>query len=210
MTISALINRTKYNAFRWRYQSSVAKKLALALGMAIVTGLLAQVRFALPFTPVPLTGQTFGVLLAGVLLGQWWGAISMLLYVALGVAGVPLFTGWGSGIAWLAGPTGGYLIGFVLAALFIGFVSDRFVKARRFPAMLGLFLTADFLLIYIPGLAGLYLWSNFISHNHATLLSVFMMGAVPFFIGDALKAIAAAAAASAITPKTAFDKRQNE
>jgi biotin transport system substrate-specific component len=203
-------DRIRYNAFCWRTELSIVQKLALALGMTIVTGLLAQVRFALPFTPVPITGQTFGVLLAGVLLGQWWGGISMLLYVALGIAGVPLFTGWGSGIAWIAGPTGGYLVGFVLAALFVGFITDRFVKVRRFPAMLGLFLVADFLIIYIPGLAGLYFWSNLISHNHATLLSVVMMGAVPFFIGDALKAGAAAAIASTITPKIAFGKRETE
>jgi biotin transport system substrate-specific component len=200
-------DRIRYNAFSWRTELSITKKLALALGMALVTGMLAQVRFALPFTPVPITGQTFGVLLAGVLLGQWWGGISMLLYVALGIAGVPLFTGWGSGIAWLAGPTGGYLVGFVLAALFIGFITDRFVKARRFPAMLGLFLAADFLIIYIPGLTGLYIWSNLASHNNASLLSVVLMGAVPFFIGDALKAVAAAAAASAVTPKMDFTKR---
>jgi biotin transport system substrate-specific component len=203
-------DRIRYNAFSWRTELSITKKLALALGMALVTGMLAQVRFALPFTPVPITGQTFGVLLAGVLLGQWWGGISMLLYVALGIAGVPLFTGWGSGIAWLAGPTGGYLVGFVLAALFIGFITDRFVKARRFPAMLGLFLAADFLIIYIPGLTGLYIWSNLASHNNASLLSVVLMGAVPFFIGDALKAVAAAAAASAVTPKMDFTKRHKK
>jgi len=203
-------DRIRYKAFGWRTELSVAKKLALALGMALATGLLAQARIALPFTPVPLTGQTFGVLLAGVLLGQWWGGISMLLYVALGIAGVPLFTGWGSGLAWLAGPTGGYLIGFVLAALLIGFVTDSFVKARQFPAMLGLFLAADFLVVYIPGLAGLYLWSNVLSNHHATLLAVFNMGAVPFFIGDAIKAVAAAATASATTPKTAYGKRRSD
>ena len=65
------------NAWQWRRELSWIKKLSLALGMACLVGLLAQARIPLPWTPIPVTGQTFGVLLAAVLLGQWWGGISM-------------------------------------------------------------------------------------------------------------------------------------
>lgn len=69
MAIAARINQTKYDVFRWRSELSVPKKLALAFGVAGIVGLLAQVRFPLPWSPVPITGQTFAVLLAGVLWG---------------------------------------------------------------------------------------------------------------------------------------------
>ncbi len=69
MDITARINRTKYDVFRWRYELSIPKKLTLALGIACLAGLLAQVRIPLPWSPIPISGQTFAVLLAGVLLG---------------------------------------------------------------------------------------------------------------------------------------------
>ncbi len=68
MEIAGRISRAKYDIFRWRYELSVPKKLALALGMACIVGLLAQIRIVIPWSPVPVTGQTFAVLLAGVLL----------------------------------------------------------------------------------------------------------------------------------------------
>ena len=97
----------RYNAYRWRYELSLIKKIALVLGMAGVTGLAAQIRFPLPWTPVPITGQTFAVLLVGVLLGRWYGGLSLATYAVLGVAGLPWFTGWSGGIGHLAGPTWG-------------------------------------------------------------------------------------------------------
>ena len=125
MTISARIERTRYTCFHWRFEQSIPMKLLLALGMAAVTGLLAQVRVPLPWTPVPITGQTLAVLLAGVALGKWWGGASMFIYAGLGVAGVPWFQGWGGGLSHLAGPTGGYIVGFILAALFLGYFTDK-------------------------------------------------------------------------------------
>jgi len=88
--------------------------------MACVTGLLAQIKISLPWTPVPITGQTFAVLLTGVLLGRWWGGISQVIYVVMGVVGIPWFAGLSGGYSALIGPSGGYIIGFILAALFLG------------------------------------------------------------------------------------------
>ena len=205
MELAARINQTKFEVFRWRYELSIPKKLALALGIALLTGLAAQLRIQLPWSPVPITGQTFAVLLAGVLLGKWWGGVSLALYAGLGIAGVPWFTGFGSGLGHLAGPTGGYIIGFVFAALFLGYFTDKYVRARSFVSMLALMLFANFVLIYVPGLLQFGLWLNIVKGQPVTLSSLLMMGAIPFIVGDITKAVLAAAIARGITPKMAYN-----
>jgi len=205
MEIAARIDRTKYDVFRWRYELSVLKKIALALGLACLTGLVAQIRIVLPWSPVPVTGQTFAVLLAGVLLGRWWGGISLAIYAGLGAAGVPWFTGWGSGLGYLGGPTGGYIIGFMLAALFLGHLTDTYIRSRSFLSMLALMLFANFILIYVPGLLQLGLWLNLVKGEPATFTTLLSMGALPFIAGDITKAIMAAAIARGITPKSAYN-----
>lgn len=206
----------RYQAFRWRYELSIAKKIGLALGIAALTGLLAQARFYLPWTPVPITGQTFAVLLAGVLLGRWWGGASQALYAGLGIAGVPWFAGWHGGIAYFTGPTMGYMIGFILAALFLGHFTDSFINSRRFFPMLGLMLFANFVFIHGLGL----LWLNTFSYEASLasktalgfgpyegrgLLPLLMIGTIPFIVGDIIKAVAAAALTKGITPKEAYN-----
>jgi len=205
MAIAARINQSKYDVFRWRYELSVPKKLALAVGMACLTGLLAQIRIMLPWSPVPLTGQTFAVLLAGVLLGRWWGGISLAIYAGLGAAGLPWFSGWSSGVGYLAGPTGGYIIGFILAALFLGYFTDTFVRSRSFISMLALMLFANFVLIYGPGMLQLGLWVNLVKGEPVTFATLLGMGAVPFIAGDVTKAVIAAAIARGVTPKLAYN-----
>lgn len=206
MEIAARINRTKYDVFRWRCELSIPKKLALALGIACLTGLLAQVRFLLPWSPVPVTGQTFAVLLAGVLLGRWWGGTSLAMYAGLGAAGVPWFAGWSSGVGYLVGPTGGYILGFILAALFLGHFTDTYVRSRSFLSMLGLMLFANFVLIYVPGLFHLGLWLNVVKGEPVTFITLLGMGAFPFIAGDITKAVIAAAIAKGITPKLAYNR----
>lgn len=195
----------RYNAYRWRYELSTTKKVALALGMACIVGLAAQVRIPLPWTPVPITLQTLAVLLAGVILGRWWGGISLAIYAGLGAAGLPWFTGWSGGVGHLAGPTGGYIIGFVLAALFLGHFTDKYIRARSFLSMLGLMLFANFALIYIPGLLQLHLWLSLVKGEVVGFYQVLVMGFFPFIAGDVAKAIAAAAIARGITPKQAYN-----
>ena len=209
MTIGTRINEAKYNVFKWRYELSIPKKLTLALGVAILTGLLAQLRFYLPWSPVPLTGQTFGALFAGIALGTWWGGISMALYAGLGAAGVPWFQGWQGGFAYLAGPTGGYIIGFIFAALFLGYFTDKFVRARSFFAMLGLMLFANFILIYGPGLLQLNLWLTNVKGTPVEFSQLLTMGAIPFIAGDITKAVFAALIARGVTPKKAYAKEQD-
>jgi len=201
MAIAARISRTKYDVFRWRYELSIPKKLTLALGVACIAGLLAQVRFVLPWSPVPITGQTFAVLLAGVLLGRRWGGVSMAVYGGLGVAGVPWFSGWASGL----GATGGYIIGFVFAALFLGYFTDKYIRSRSFLSMLGLMLFANFILIYVPGLVWLGLWLGAVNGEPVAFITLLGMGAIPFIAGDITKAVLAAAIARGVTPKLAYN-----
>lgn len=190
----------RYNLFKWRCEASLIHKIILAFAMACVTGIAAQVRIPLPWTPVPISAQTFAVLLSGVLLGGWYGGLSQVFYIGAGIAGVPWFSGGGSGIAYISGPTGGYIIGFILAALFIGYFIDRFVRARGFFAIFVLMFFANFVLIHLPGLLQLSVVTGV--RNIYKLLS---MGTLPFIVGDVAKVLAAAALAKGITPKQAYN-----
>jgi biotin transport system substrate-specific component len=186
----------------------VAQKLLLALGMAGVTGLIAQAVVPLPWTPVPITGQVFAVLLSGILLGRRYGGLSQVFYVGLGAAGLPWFAGWSGGASIFTGATGGYLIGFILAALLIGHISDKYVGSRNFFPMLGLMMFANFAIIHGLGLLwlGHFLGTVGISVGFYKLL---WMGMIPFIGGDILKIAAAAGIAKAILPKTAYRKGES-
>lgn len=149
----------------------------------VMIALSAFVRIPLPFTPVPLTLQTMFVLLAGAFLGANLGGITLLSYSLLGVSGVPLFTGAGSGLLYLLGPTGGYLFGFLLAGLFTG----KFIKfsGNSFSGTFGLFCLADLLI-----LASGSLWLKLMLK--VSLSQSLLIGFLPFVFGDLLKAFAAA------------------
>jgi biotin transport system substrate-specific component len=103
--------------------TGLLRDAVLVFGGAIGLALLAQIQ--VPLQPVPVTGQTFGVLLVGALLGSRRGALSMLTYLSLGAAGLPVFAGLGAGASHFAGPTGGYLVGFVMAAWLVGRLAER-------------------------------------------------------------------------------------
>ena len=177
--------------YKWRSQSSFASKALLSLGGACLIGALAQLKIYLPWTPVPITGQSFAVIMMGALLGRWWGGIGTLMYIGLGIIGVPWFAGLNGGIAVLLGPTGGYLIGYLMAAFYMGFVMDNYPRARKlpmlFPAMLPMIV-----MVYIPGLIQLGLWLNIVKGSFPGIPQLLLMGASPFIIGDLVKAAAGA------------------
>jgi biotin transport system substrate-specific component len=206
MAVSTLerLEMAKYRAYRWQYELSAVKKISLALGFAMVIALLAQLRVFIPGTPVPITMQTLGVLLAGVVMGRNWGGFSVLLYVGLGAAGVPWFNGWSGGIAHLAGPTGGYLIGFVLAAMAVGYFTEKYVWARTIPGLTGLMVVAAVVIIYLPGLLFLKLWLGLVSGQALGWNEAVMMGALPFVVGDLVKAGIAVAAARVLLPRKQY------
>lgn len=154
----------------------------LVVSGSLVVAALAQVAVVLPFTPVPITGQTLGVLLAGASLGAVRGGLALLLYLAEGLCGLPFFAGGAGGPAALAGPTGGYLVGFVGAAFLVGWLAERGWD-RRVPTALAAF-AAGQCVIYLVGLAWL---ANFVGRER-----VLTAGLWPFLPGAALKMVAAA------------------
>ncbi|MFA5388417.1 MAG: biotin transporter BioY [Candidatus Omnitrophota bacterium] len=180
---------------------SLANKVILAFGMAALTGILAQVRVFLPWTPVPVTCQTFAVLLAGVALGKYWGGISQVIYVAIGAAGMPWFNGASGGYSAIAGPTGGYLFGFILAAFFVGYVVDTYKWSRGFYQMLGIMAFANFVLIYLPGVIQLNAWLYLFNGTPFNITRLVYAGVMPFALGDAIKIVSAALIARAVMPK---------
>lgn len=195
MRLTATVNAYGSRAFRWAEELSLPKKLALALGFAALIALAAQIRVPVPWSPVPVTGQTFAVLLAGVLLGRNWGGLTVGLYGAAGAAGLPVFTGMAAGLAYMAGPTGGYLAGFVLAAAFVGYAVRAYPRLRGVVGLAALMLFANFVIIHGMGL--LYLGHL----TGAELPELLWMGTVPFIVGDVVKALAAAVIASALLPR---------
>lgn len=187
----------KYNFFKWRFESTFMNKVILALGFACLTGLLAQVRFYLPYTPVPVTGQVFAVLLSGVILGKWYGGLSQGLYAGIGAAGLPWFNGLKGGMDVLSGVTGGYIVGFIAAALIIGWFTDRYVRSRSFIGLLILMVSG----IAVIHLFGVIQLSAVLQVNAQTAIE---KGSLPFIAVDVYKAMIAAAIASAVAPGKAY------
>jgi biotin transport system substrate-specific component len=179
--------------YRWRDEAETVHRLMLALVLTCLTGIGAYVRVYTPLSPVPFTAQVFFVLLSGAVLGSRWGGASQMLYVLLGAVGVPWFAGGESGLTYVAGATGGYLVGFVLAAYLIGLVTERGPRnvATLVPVML-----AGVLVIYAVGTAWLALVLG-LSTGEAVAL-----GIAPFILLDVLKSVLAAGAARVVTTRT--------
>jgi biotin transport system substrate-specific component len=187
--------------FKWRSNTSFLNKTILAFLVACITGIMAQIIIPLPWTPVPVTAQTFAVLMAGIILGRYWGGVSMAIYLLVGLIGVPWFSGMNGGIDVLFSANAGYLLGFILAAFFLGHFTDKYIESRKFIPMLALMLFASFVLIYIPGLIFLAVWSQNVTGASVGIWQLLLMGAVPFIVGDLFKIGGAAALTKAITPK---------
>ncbi len=159
----------------------LVRSIALVIGGAVFVGLTAQISIPLPFTPVPLTLQTFSVLLVGAALGSIRGASSMALYLLVGVAGVPWFASHHSGWAF---PSFGYIVGFIAAAWLVGRLAENGADRRVVPTI-GMMALGN-VVIYVFGVAGLMLIAN-LSFGKAIAL-----GVLPFLIGDVIKILLAA------------------
>ena len=158
----------------------------LILGGSLLTALSAQIAIPLPFSPVPITGQTFAVLLVGTLLGSRRGALAMLAYLGEGLLGLPVFAGGKGGLAVFMGPTAGYLWGFVAAAFVVGSLAERGWDRHVWSAAAAMFLGNG--VIYLFGLPWL---SHFVP---GSLSQVLALGLYPFIPGDILKLVLAALA----------------
>ena len=158
-------------------RSGVGREVVLTLGGSLFIALAAQLQFVLPFSPVPITGQTFAVLLLGALYGSKRGPATIVTYLALGVMGLPVFAGGAFGVASLVGPTAGYLVGFLAAAFVVGLLSERGWGRRPWTAAASMITGTG--IIY---LAGVFWLSRFVGWE-----AVLSTGFLPFLAGDALK-----------------------
>ncbi|WP_116592037.1 biotin transporter BioY [Methanobrevibacter thaueri] len=191
---------TRKNVFERIQDASTATKLLMSLLMACFTGIMAQIIIPLPWTPVPITAQTFAVLCSGLFLGKKYGCLSQILYVVLGIAFIPWFGGMTGGLEVFLGSTGGFLIGFIIASYFIGLITEKYAHARSFTKMALVIGIANFALIYIPGLAGLALFLGF-QGTSVGIIDLLMMGLIPFIAGDIVKILAAASVSKVFLPK---------
>ncbi len=167
------------------------KTLSRFLGTAafiVLIALGAFIRIPLPFSPVPLTLQTFFVILSGAFLGRALGLAAISGYILLGISGVPLFTLAGSGLLYFAGPTAGYLFGFLAAGLITGTFSSR-IKSTM--GLTFLFFVSGIVIL----LCGTLWLKVFLKLDTTT---AFLLGFLPFLPGDTLKAAVAAVIRSKI------------
>lgn len=163
----------------------VLVKAFLVVGFSLLTAASARISIPLPFTPVPVTGQTMVVLLAGAALGSRLGLLSQVLYLLQGMAGLPVFNGGHSGPAQLVGPTGGYLVGFVIAAYVVGLLAER-KWDRNLLGAAGAMLIGN-AIIYGVGVA--YLAASLGS----SVQKAMVLGVYPFLVADLIKLLVAAA-----------------
>lgn len=166
----------------------------LVVGFALLTAAAAQISIPLGFTPVPITGQTFAVLLAGGALGMTRGGLSQLLYVALGAIGLPFYADGDGGWSAATGSTAGYLVGFVVAAMVVGWMAER-GQDRKVATAIPAFLVGS-VIIYALG-------AGWLSHSIDVPLtagiaadgsvepSAIAYGVGPFLVGDVIKAVLA-------------------
>lgn len=187
--------------YSWRNNASTTTMILLSFVFACFTGLMAQVSLALPWSPVLVTFQTFAVLLAGVFLGSKYGGLSMVLYTLLGIVGMPWFTNMNHGLEFIFQASGGYIIGFIFAAVFIGYVFDHYVNARKPIQSVLLMTVANFVFIYIPGLIGLYNAMLVKTGTSLSITELLLMGLVPFIVGDLIKIAIASGITTSILPK---------
>ena len=160
------------------------RDVALVVGGAALTALAAQVAFTVPWTPVPYTLQTGAVLLVGTALGSARGALSMLLYVLVGAAGLPVFAQASGGSEHLVGPTGGYLIGFIVAAAIVGYLAQKGWD-RQFGTAAGLMLIGT-LIVYAIGVPVLAIVTGY------PFADALQVGALVFLPWDLAKVLLAA------------------
>ena len=147
------------------------------LAFVLATAFGAQVAVPIPMTAVPMTLQPLFIILAGAVLGPWAGAASMATYVAVGAAGAPVFSFGGAGLAWLLGPTGGYLLAAPAAAFAVGVAAGRSTHPLRLAAALSLGIAV----LYLGGVSQLFVLTG---QDLSTLLAV---GVAPFLVGDLVK-----------------------
>ncbi len=165
-------------------QNNLTKNLLLIATASLLIAVLAQI--SIPLQPVPVTGQTLGVFLVALALGWRLGTLAIGLYLLEAAIGLPVLAGFSGGLTPLTGATAGYLFGFILAGLAVGYLADK--GWTKSPILIGVAMLIGTILIYIPGL----LWLRFAIPALSSLESLLAAGFTPFILGDSLKAVLAA------------------
>ncbi|MDO9537176.1 MAG: biotin transporter BioY [Thermoplasmata archaeon] len=202
MNINVTMERyanARHRFYEWRTELDYARMTMLALAFSCLTGMSAFVRIYTPISAVPFTLQTFIVLMSGMVLGHKWGGISQTLYVGLALAGIP-WTTQGGGLDAVFGYTGGYLLGFIIAAFVVGYLTDMDIKYRTTKYQVPI-MTLGMLLIYIPGVVVL---ATVTSMPLMGMSGAIMLGAGVFIIWDIVKLAMAGAAGKFLLTKKAF------
>lgn len=182
--------------------SLAARRAMMVATFALLTALGAYAAVPLPGTPVPVTLQTMVVILAGALLGPRLGAASQVAYLAVGAAGLPVFSSGGAGVAWLFGPTGGYLLAFPVAAALTGVLAGRLpeagasgvVRALGLARLTGA-LAVGTAVILVGGAAQLAVLTGDVER-------AITLGVMPFLVGGMLKIVGALLVAARLRRRT--------
>jgi biotin transport system substrate-specific component len=168
----------------WHYNRT--RGLALSAIFAAILSIASLISVPLPFTPIPITLQVLVVFLIVAMLGPVYGTYSCLLYLFLGLVGLPVFAGATSGIPVMLGPAGGYLIGFPVGALIGGLLAGSLAESRKADALrVSAAIFSTLFIVYLVG----FLWLA--AYSNLTPFQAFLLGVVPFIGIDALKAIIA-------------------
>ena len=173
-----------------RVAYATAMRVAAVLFGVCLTAATAQISVPLPFTPVPLTLQPMIVLLCGAVLGSRLGATSQVLYLAVGVVGLPVFAAsplLAPSVGRLLGPTGGYLLSYPVAALLVGWLIERGFDRRYGTSVLAML--AGLVVIFLGGAA----WLTLVQPSSAGFTTALQLGVYPFVLADLLKVFVAAA-----------------
>lgn len=165
------------------------RNMILAGLFAALLAISSQVSLLLPLSPVPHTLQIMFVLLAGVVLGSRWGSTSVVVWVLLGVFGLPVFTQGKAGVAVLAGPTGGFLLGFILCALLVGWLTERSSPSLVKTALV---MYGGLAVVYLVGLVGFMASFAFFLHKPMTWGQATTLAVLPFLPYDIVKSFVAA------------------
>lgn len=154
------------------------------VGFGLLTAVCAKIKFYIPGSLVPITFQSFAVLLAGACLGSFRGSLSQVMLIAFGASGLSVFSISGPGTAAFLGPTGGYILGFIFAAYVAGWMSEKIITEYFWIRAVHLFLASLF--IFIPGVVWYSVYTN------QSLMAGIYQGFLPFIIGDVVKVLAVA------------------
>jgi biotin transport system substrate-specific component len=183
-TLLAVVSRADSPALR------IAERAGAVAFVTVLTAAAAQISIPLPFTPVPFTFQPMVVLVGGAALGARLGMMSQLLYLALGIAGLPVFAAspvLPQGAARLLGPTGGYLMAYPVAAFVAGWLAQRGFDRRYFPAVLAML--CGLAIVFAGGVS----WLALFARPARGMSGALAAGFYPFIIEDCVKLLAAAA-----------------